>query len=149
LALEVPDDRVGAITNRLRRRPVHVDRRSVVRVDAEQSVVAELRLDHPAQVAVDFADTGVVATNIDAVASRGRRLVADEMVALVDREHEQRVRLVDPVRGEAVEELLEGEVVVLQLLDVTVLAGDRKSTRLNSSHRTSSYAVFCLKKKMQ
>src|SRR5437867_7343967 len=24
---------------------------------------------------------------------------------------------------------------------------DRKSTRLNSSHRTTSYAVFCLKKK--
>src|SRR5207248_8305873 len=27
-----------------------------------------------------------------------------------------------------------------------VSAGDRKSTRLNSSHRTISYAVFCLKK---
>src|SRR5207248_4968751 len=27
------------------------------------------------------------------------------------------------------------------------LFGDRKSTRLNSSHRTISYAVFCLKKK--
>src|SRR5207248_5716220 len=26
---------------------------------------------------------------------------------------------------------------------------DRKSTRLNSSHRTTSYAVFCLKKKAQ
>src|SRR5438094_7716951 len=26
-------------------------------------------------------------------------------------------------------------------------ATDRKSTRLNSSHRTISYAVFCLKKK--
>src|SRR5437867_9075098 len=26
---------------------------------------------------------------------------------------------------------------------------DRKSTRLNSSHRTISYAVFCLKKKMK
>src|SRR5207248_11069634 len=26
---------------------------------------------------------------------------------------------------------------------------DRKSTRLNSSHRTISYAVFCLKKKKQ
>src|SRR5207248_10211095 len=26
-------------------------------------------------------------------------------------------------------------------------AQDRKSTRLNSSHRTTSYAVFCLKKK--
>src|SRR5207248_10724739 len=28
-----------------------------------------------------------------------------------------------------------------------VKAPDRKSTRLNSSHRTISYAVFCLKKK--
>src|SRR6516225_11379901 len=26
-------------------------------------------------------------------------------------------------------------------------AGDRKSTRLNSSHMSTSYAVFCLKKK--
>src|SRR5207248_7945063 len=30
---------------------------------------------------------------------------------------------------------------------VTGNAEDRKSTRLNSSHRTISYAVFCLKKK--
>src|SRR5436189_3153577 len=28
-----------------------------------------------------------------------------------------------------------------------VVLGDRKSTRLNSSHRCISYAVFCLKKK--
>src|SRR5438876_3996390 len=28
-------------------------------------------------------------------------------------------------------------------------AGDRKSTRLNSSHPSISYAVFCLKKKKQ
>src|SRR5260221_10798313 len=28
-------------------------------------------------------------------------------------------------------------------------AGDRKSTRLNSSHTVISYAVFCLKKKRQ
>src|SRR5256885_10881336 len=28
-----------------------------------------------------------------------------------------------------------------------VLVGDRKSTRLNSSHLVISYAVFCLKKK--
>src|SRR5207248_10573903 len=28
-------------------------------------------------------------------------------------------------------------------------ARDRKSTRLNSSHRTISYAVFCLKKKKE
>src|SRR5437867_5590247 len=30
---------------------------------------------------------------------------------------------------------------------VTFAVADRKSTRLNSSHRTTSYAVFCLKKK--
>src|SRR5207248_9442439 len=30
----------------------------------------------------------------------------------------------------------------------TMSPGDRKSTRLNSSHRTISYAVFCLKKNM-
>src|SRR5437762_14120525 len=30
---------------------------------------------------------------------------------------------------------------------LTLNCGDRKSTRLNSSHRCISYAVFCLKKK--
>src|SRR3712207_7567999 len=30
---------------------------------------------------------------------------------------------------------------------VAVFTGDRKSTRLNSSHANISYAVFCLKKK--
>src|SRR5947208_10286169 len=30
---------------------------------------------------------------------------------------------------------------------INVLNGDRKSTRLNSSHQIISYAVFCLKKK--
>src|SRR5438552_7382224 len=30
-----------------------------------------------------------------------------------------------------------------------ILAADRKSTRLNSSHQIISYAVFCLKKKTQ
>src|SRR5207248_9000288 len=33
------------------------------------------------------------------------------------------------------------------MVRVTPLTPDRKSTRLNSSHRTISYAVFCLKKK--
>src|SRR5690625_6940777 len=32
-------------------------------------------------------------------------------------------------------------------LPADVVLGDRKSTRLNSSHVASSYAVFCLKKK--
>src|SRR2546421_4367437 len=32
-------------------------------------------------------------------------------------------------------------------LSATIIFGDRKSTRLNSSHDQISYAVFCLKKK--
>src|SRR5207248_5590952 len=50
------------------------------------------------------------------------------------------VGIVDPV--EALEDLL---LLVPWNSDAVVL--DRKSTRLNSSHRTISYAVFCLKKK--
>src|SRR3712207_8990875 len=45
--------------------------------------------------------------------------------------------------------LLEGfalRVAALAVL-VHVDSGDRKSTRLNSSHANISYAVFCLKKK--
>src|SRR3712207_7257954 len=34
-------------------------------------------------------------------------------------------------------------------LDLRDVGGDRKSTRLNSSHANISYAVFCLKKKKQ
>src|SRR5690625_6077350 len=49
-------------------------------------------------------------------------------------------------------ELLEGVVVgdgVLAALALyRVQGGDRKSTRLNSSHVAISYAVFCLKKKI-
>src|SRR5438094_3686777 len=36
---------------------------------------------------------------------------------------------------------------VLKAMRVWAERRDRKSTRLNSSHRTISYAVFCLKKK--
>src|SRR5260221_4307490 len=39
--------------------------------------------------------------------------------------------------------LTEGQ---MQLVDYTSGMGDRKSTRLNSSHTVISYAVFCLKK---
>src|SRR3989475_5974705 len=46
-----------------------------------------------------------------------------------------------------VEHLL-AAVAAHEIDDLTVeLSGDRKSTRLNSSHSQISYAVFCLKKK--
>src|SRR5437867_4613537 len=43
------------------------------------------------------------------------------------------------------EYVLRSDRVVYRIRSQHVL--DRKSTRLNSSHRTISYAVFCLKKK--
>src|SRR2546430_13231466 len=36
-----------------------------------------------------------------------------------------------------------------QVIQIPQYRGDRKSTRLNSSHSQISYAVFCLKKKKQ
>src|SRR5438477_12601129 len=39
------------------------------------------------------------------------------------------------------------QVEVAVAVDVGEVGGDRKSTRLNSSHMSISYAVFCLKKK--
>src|SRR5437867_12185485 len=50
--------------------------------------------------------------------------------------HLQHARMRQVHRGAAT-----GEIVV----EARIV--DRKSTRLNSSHRTISYAVFCLKKK--
>src|SRR5438128_3923259 len=38
-------------------------------------------------------------------------------------------------------------ILLLPIVYLSCSAGDRKSTRLNSSHGSMSYAVFCLKKK--
>src|SRR5439155_10619227 len=41
----------------------------------------------------------------------------------------------------------QGNSLVMKASRPPAFAGDRKSTRLNSSHVATSYAVFCLKKK--
>src|SRR5690625_7035327 len=49
---------------------------------------------------------------------------------------------------QVIEQALESVLVPIDIKQQTVhLNGDRKSTRLNSSHVAISYAVFCLKKK--
>src|SRR3712207_7950953 len=53
---------------------------------------------------------------------------------------EQIVRAIRNARNEA-------NVEASRWIDAVIVAGDRKSTRLNSSHANISYAVFCLKKK--
>src|SRR3712207_7353848 len=45
------------------------------------------------------------------------------------------------------EAIVSGTINLAHALGLRVVAEDRKSTRLNSSHANISYAVFCLKKK--
>src|SRR2546430_12424455 len=51
------------------------------------------------------------------------------------------------VRGAEWADLIAAPEPLAQPLKAALSAGDRKSTRLNSSHSQISYAVFCLKKK--
>src|SRR5256885_8624914 len=41
------------------------------------------------------------------------------------------------------------ENLLVNFMQMGIISGDRKSTRLNSSHLVISYAVFCLKKKKE
>src|SRR3712207_8008213 len=56
-------------------------------------------------------------------------------------------QLIDAVRLRALPVADASELVEIRLVDRRNTMGDRKSTRLNSSHANISYAVFCLKKK--
>src|SRR5690348_18222514 len=60
-----------------------------------------------------------------------------------------RQELLDQIVWAEVIRLLEEPALIRQELDRRLAAArsDRKSTRLNSSHPSISYAVFCLKKK--
>ena len=95
-------------------------------MEEERRLVARLRLDEVGEVGRELADR-VRAREARVVrAGRGdavtralvRRRAARVVVALVDREHEQRVGLVDAVSGQAVEERLVGLVLLGELLDV-------------------------------
>src|SRR5947199_4676154 len=52
-----------------------------------------------------------------------------------------------PTMRETIEEKLNIDAIDIYGLSEVIGPGDRKSTRLNSSHLGISYAVFCLKKK--
>src|SRR3712207_7402847 len=65
--------------------------------------------------------------------------IADQVMPKARRIYSERVASV-VARGEA-------EIGFQQVSEILPVPGDRKSTRLNSSHANISYAVFCLKKK--
>src|SRR5207248_11205490 len=95
------------------------------------------------------------ATGLDVVAR-----LADTAVAVLLELNPQYVRGVTPPGRSVVVRVPRGRGTLVAVrydslpiteritfVDHYVSRGDRKSTRLNSSHRTISYAVFCLKKK--
>src|SRR5437867_5445122 len=88
------------------------------------------------------------ATRIEAAFADGRRVGA-QLVG-DDPETDLAVLRVEPGTPAAAELGDSGTLRVGQLVIAIgnpLAITDRKSTRLNSSHRTISYAVFCLKKK--
>src|SRR3712207_7682277 len=58
--------------------------------------------------------------------------------------HGTGTKMGDPIEFDALASVFNG---VQKKCGIGSVKGDRKSTRLNSSHANISYAVFCLKKK--
>src|SRR5690625_4866579 len=67
--------------------------------------------------------------------------IAEPIISLTD------IAVVGNMQSHAVEALAAAGIVG-SFLSAIIWIVDRKSTRLNSSHVASSYAVFCLKKKI-
>src|SRR5207249_11848856 len=84
---------------------------------------------------------------------RSRTVAEKERATLLAQAREQYEQLLDRARkeieGEKEKAILElrREAVDLSIAAASTGPPDRKSTRLNSSHVSNSYAVFCLKKK--
>src|SRR5207248_6110119 len=96
-----------------------------------------------------LGDGRVELREVDVVGEIGRRLVADRdrLVRVGRHVAVERVGRVLAVRDRLAEAKAQVEDAARREVEGARPAGDRKSTRLNSSHRTISYAVFCLKKK--
>src|SRR5207248_4379486 len=81
-------------------------------------------------------------------------LDALQLLSRIATSRELREAFEPPYRGAPLESFTFGPRGIKDLLlqekaSFTIEVEDRKSTRLNSSHRTISYAVFCLKKKIK
>src|SRR5207248_2883564 len=99
--------------------------------------VAELtRADRSVPVTVHIAGLRPTPRNVCDLLLRGRDGALVPLSAVATLELVSARSLIDHESG------LRRQIVV-----VNPKTSDRKSTRLNSSHRTISYAVFCLKKK--
>src|SRR3712207_6798613 len=119
------------------------------RADLEPGGIAWISHSGSAFTALLHAERGI---RFNLAVSAGQELtttMADYMTYALQRESTRAIALyLETVRDPdgfkaALEAAAERDVPV-----VALKVGDRKSTRLNSSHANISYAVFCLKKKI-
>src|SRR5437867_7756562 len=132
----------------------------LIRIGATSNLVNLLHKQHPADLAQVFTELGEKdrSTAFSLLVDRNSKLAMEALselgpeagaALLADRPPEEIARLLHELPSD------DAAAIVGYLPDM--LSGavrelierrpDRKSTRLNSSHRTISYAVFCLKKK--
>src|SRR5215510_554616 len=135
---------------------VHVLAREVVFVDIAMAQIAALgataafllgyEIDQWQSYAWSLAATLVGALVLAITRSRRRNVSQEAVIGIVYAvSSAAAVLLADRAAhgAEQVRTMLVGNLLAVQPFEV----GDRKSTRLNSSHVALSYAVFCLKKK--
>ena len=101
---------------------VDINRRRHVEMDVKRRRVSGLRCEEAVQEGVYLTELAVSAGYVHAVAIGRRRLAADEMIAFLDGDDEQRVRLIDTVLLQASEECCETGVVVDELLYIAGLS---------------------------
>src|SRR5690625_3767553 len=115
---------------------------------AARFLQGELELTHPRQEPVDeqpqFQLSEVLAEAVVLTQAEGddagNAAIPDELGRVLE------LALVARSRVEHAGDALSGPHELARYRDIA-MGGDRKSTRLNSSHVAISYAVFCLKKK--
>ena len=78
-----------------------------------------MSVDHAPQVGIDLAHAVVRARRRHPVATGRSRRIAGEVVAFVNGKDEQGVAIVNPIRFQSLEKLLECLIVGVQLLCIT------------------------------
>src|SRR5699024_11550739 len=100
-------------------------------------------VDNAVQRALEMVEEGVDIIDVGGYSTRPGGYT--EITA--DTEIERTVPVIKAIRAAGVTVDISVDTFRSEVARAVLEAGDRKSTRLNSSHVSISYAVFCLKKK--
>ena len=112
---------------------------TLVKISDAGALAAKATIDSAALLGAGVVETSKMAANaVTNTATGDGTIVHSTETAIVNEEEMARATITG---------LLSGAPVLIDVISVFSEPLGRKSTRLNSSHRCISYAVFCLKKK--